>query len=145
MSFYSKLLHHIFFITSSLLYYVYLFNTSALCLFIPSCCAVSTNSTLLHYVYPFCAYALCLYIAAAICLLRSWYDPQRKHPLCKVFRDYITCCMCMRGSRKFCQRGSNFFPFFLISGKRIQLALKAGHLNGVLIAGPTLNAGSAAL
>ena len=39
-----------------------------------------------------------------------------------------------RGSRKFCQRGSNpdnvfffFFFFFLVRGKRIQIALKAGH------------------
>ena len=33
----------------------------------------------------------------------------------------------MRGSRKFCQRGVNFFFLFLIRGKRIQIALKAGH------------------
>ena len=45
----------------------------------------------------------------------------------------------MRGSRKFCQKGSNIFLFlFLIRGKRIQIALKAGHhrhLNGGSLAG----------
>ena len=38
----------------------------------------------------------------------------------------------MRGSRKFCQRGSNFnflfiFLFFLMRGGRIQIRLLAGH------------------
>ena len=42
--------------------------------------------------------------------------------------EYHYLLRCMRGSRKFCQRGSNFFFFFfLIRGKRIQIALKVGH------------------
>ena len=40
--------------------------------------------------------------------------------------------VCMRGSRKFCQRGSNFnflflFSFFLMRGGRIQMPLLTGH------------------
>ena len=54
----------------------------------------------------------------------------------------------MRVSRKFCQRGSNFF-FSLMRGGRIQISLLAGnqrppakrHLND----GPTLNARLVAL
>ena len=53
--------------------------------------------------------------------------------------------VCMRGSRKFCQRGSNSdnVYFFLMREERIKIALKEGHhrpagerhLNGVSLAG----------
>ena len=59
--------------------------------------------------------------------------------------DSIIACVVMRGSRKFCQ---TLRTFFLMSGERIQIGLKAGiiglpakrHLNG-----PTLSAGLVAL
>ena len=44
------------------------------------------------------------------------------------YQNHVKCYM--RGFRKFCQRlrgGQPFFLFFLIRGKRIQIALKAGH------------------
>ena len=75
----------------------------------------------------------------------------------------------MRGSRKFCQRGSNFDVFFfnfdvffrfffsLMKGRRVQIPLLAGHhrprqRNAIQMEfrwhaddGPTLNAGFVAL
>ena len=66
----------------------------------------------------------------------------------------------MRGSRKFCQRGSNPDNVFILSmrGKRIEIAQQGGHhrpasetpfkwhfAGGLMMAGSTLNAGFVAL
>ena len=43
------------------------------------------------------------------------------------WRDCAVSTGSMHGSRKFCQSGSSSYSSFLMRGKRIQIALKAGH------------------